>query len=157
MLRLPSLRSLAPILRGSKLASPTQKANLAMTADIAERLRARMQAVQEWIADEAPYVAVDQRHLDANTPERSMIPLSQCNCPCHHDPSIVHCVPCCDADSELAFEAVTSFLRIGRWLTLASPPSGEGSSPDIQDGHSKENQALDASDINSEARRRKSI
>ncbi len=30
-----------------------------------------MQGIREWMADEAPYVAADQRHLDANTPERA--------------------------------------------------------------------------------------
>lgn len=31
----------------------------------------RMQCIRQWMADEAPYVAADQRHLDANSPERA--------------------------------------------------------------------------------------
>lgn len=34
-------------------------------------IRMRMDSVREWMADNAPYVAADQRHLDANTPERA--------------------------------------------------------------------------------------
>lgn len=34
-------------------------------------IRARMDGIREWMADEAPYVTADQRHLDANTPERA--------------------------------------------------------------------------------------
>jgi hypothetical protein len=36
-----------------------------------EILRARINGIRQWMADEAPYVAADQRHLDANTPERA--------------------------------------------------------------------------------------
>lgn len=39
--------------------------------EIASTIRARMQGIREWMVDEAPYVTVDQRHLDANTPERA--------------------------------------------------------------------------------------
>lgn len=38
---------------------------------IATAIRSRMQGIREWMADEAPYVTADQRHLDANTPERA--------------------------------------------------------------------------------------
>lgn len=38
---------------------------------IASAIRTRLRCIREWMAEEAPYVAVDQRHLDANTPERS--------------------------------------------------------------------------------------
>ncbi len=39
--------------------------------EILSVIRARMQSIREWMAEEAPYVTVDQRHLDANTPERA--------------------------------------------------------------------------------------
>ncbi len=39
----------------------------ASTAKIQERLK----QICEWLADEAPYVVADQRHLDVNTPERA--------------------------------------------------------------------------------------
>jgi hypothetical protein len=39
--------------------------------NLASTIRKRMRGLREWIADEAPYVAVDQRHLDENTPERA--------------------------------------------------------------------------------------
>lgn len=38
---------------------------------IASTIRTRMDGIREWIADEAPYIVADQRHLDANTPERA--------------------------------------------------------------------------------------
>ncbi len=34
-------------------------------------IRTRMQDIREWMADEALYVAVDQRQLDDHTPERA--------------------------------------------------------------------------------------
>jgi hypothetical protein len=34
-------------------------------------IRQRMDKIQEWIGDEAPYIVADQLHLDANTPERA--------------------------------------------------------------------------------------
>jgi len=34
-------------------------------------LKSRRDRIREWLDDEAPYTAVDQRHLDANTPERA--------------------------------------------------------------------------------------
>jgi hypothetical protein len=39
--------------------------------EIASAIRSRMEGIREWIADEAPYITADQRHLDANTPERA--------------------------------------------------------------------------------------
>jgi len=39
--------------------------------NIISAIRARLQGIREWMADEAPYVTVDQRHLDAHTPERT--------------------------------------------------------------------------------------
>jgi hypothetical protein len=39
--------------------------------EIISAIRTRMQGIREWMADEAPYVTADQRHLDANTPERA--------------------------------------------------------------------------------------
>jgi len=38
---------------------------------ITSAIRTRLQDIREWMAEEAPYVAADQRHLDANTPERA--------------------------------------------------------------------------------------
>jgi hypothetical protein len=40
-------------------------------AEITSAIRARMQGIREWMADEAPYVTADQRHLYENTPERA--------------------------------------------------------------------------------------
>jgi hypothetical protein len=34
-------------------------------------LRQRRDTIQEWLDEEAPYTVVDQRHLDAHTPERA--------------------------------------------------------------------------------------
>ena len=39
--------------------------------DIASAIRGRLRGIREWMAEEAPYVVADQRHLDANTPERA--------------------------------------------------------------------------------------
>ena len=39
--------------------------------EVATTIRARMEGIREWMADEAPYISADQRHLDANTPERA--------------------------------------------------------------------------------------
>ena len=36
-----------------------------------DAIRARHDALQRELADAAPYAAADQRHLDANTPERA--------------------------------------------------------------------------------------
>jgi hypothetical protein len=38
---------------------------------IASAIRARIQVLREWMAEEAPYTVADQRHLDENTPERA--------------------------------------------------------------------------------------
>jgi hypothetical protein len=42
----------------------SQKSKVAM-------LRQRRDNIREWLEDEAPYTEVDQRHLDAHTPERA--------------------------------------------------------------------------------------
>ena len=34
-------------------------------------IQTRMQGIQEWMAEEAPYAVADQRHLDLNTRERA--------------------------------------------------------------------------------------
>ena len=34
-------------------------------------LRQRRDSIREWLDEEAPYTDVDQRHLDAHTPERA--------------------------------------------------------------------------------------
>lgn len=34
-------------------------------------LRQRRDSIREWLDEEAPYTEVDQRHLDAHTPERA--------------------------------------------------------------------------------------
>lgn len=41
-----------------------QKSKVAM-------LRQRRDNIREWLDEEAPYTEVDQRHLDAHTPERA--------------------------------------------------------------------------------------
>jgi ribosome modulation factor len=41
-----------------------QKSNVNM-------LRQRRDNIREWLDEEAPYTDVDQRHLDAHTPERA--------------------------------------------------------------------------------------
>lgn len=30
--------------------------------------------------------------------------LNDCNCPCHEDDSIIHCIPCCGGESEEILE-----------------------------------------------------
>ena len=35
-------------------------------------LRQRRDSIREWLEEEAPYTDVDQRHLDAHTPERAL-------------------------------------------------------------------------------------
>lgn len=39
--------------------------------EIVSAIRTRHRGIREWLADQAPYVTGDQRHLDANTPERA--------------------------------------------------------------------------------------
>jgi hypothetical protein len=39
--------------------------------NLTSAIRARMQGIREWIAETAPYLTADQRHLDAHTPERA--------------------------------------------------------------------------------------
>ena len=39
--------------------------------DNASLLRQRRDSIREWLDEEAPYTDVDQRHLDAHTPERA--------------------------------------------------------------------------------------
>ena len=34
-------------------------------------LKRRRDGIRQWLDDEAPYTECDQRHLDANTPERA--------------------------------------------------------------------------------------
>jgi hypothetical protein len=34
-------------------------------------LRRRRDGIRDWLDEEAPYTAVDQRHLDSDTPERA--------------------------------------------------------------------------------------
>lgn len=34
-------------------------------------LKSRRDQIREWLDDEAPYTAADQKHLDADTPERA--------------------------------------------------------------------------------------
>jgi hypothetical protein len=38
---------------------------------VTSAIRKRMEGIRKWMADEAPYVTADQRHLDENTPERA--------------------------------------------------------------------------------------
>lgn len=39
--------------------------------EIISAIRTRMHSMREWMAEECPYVTVDQRHLDEHTPERA--------------------------------------------------------------------------------------
>ncbi len=39
--------------------------------EMIETIRGRMQGIRDWIADDAPYICADQRHLDEHTPERA--------------------------------------------------------------------------------------
>jgi hypothetical protein len=43
----------------------------ALDPKMASAIRARLQGIREWMAEECPYVTADQKHLDANTPERA--------------------------------------------------------------------------------------
>ena len=36
-----------------------------------EKFQARADGLADWIRDNAPYIAADQKHLDENTPERA--------------------------------------------------------------------------------------
>lgn len=38
---------------------------------IISAIRARLQGIRKWMAEETPYVTADQRHLDEHTPERA--------------------------------------------------------------------------------------
>ncbi len=40
-------------------------------ADVIEKLTQRRDGIREWLADNAPYIAADQKHLDDNTVERA--------------------------------------------------------------------------------------
>jgi len=39
--------------------------------DKIESLKRRRSDLKQWLADEAPFTFADQKHLDANTPERA--------------------------------------------------------------------------------------
>jgi hypothetical protein len=39
--------------------------------EIACAIRTRIESIREWMDQEAPYVASDQRHMDEHTPERA--------------------------------------------------------------------------------------
>ncbi len=40
-------------------------------AQMIERWEKRADGQRDWLAENAPYATADQRHLDANTPERA--------------------------------------------------------------------------------------
>jgi hypothetical protein len=42
-----------------------------MPMDLATQLETRRAKLKRWLADEAPYTSVDQRHLNASTPEKA--------------------------------------------------------------------------------------
>jgi hypothetical protein len=44
---------------------------MAIDSVTAATIRRRLKNIREWIDAEAPYLPGDQRHLDANTPERA--------------------------------------------------------------------------------------
>jgi hypothetical protein len=44
---------------------------MSIDAKTEDKLRERIEELKQWLSDEAPYIASDQRHLDAHTPERA--------------------------------------------------------------------------------------
>jgi hypothetical protein len=36
-----------------------------------DKLKDRLKGIEEWMAENAPYVVADQKHLDENSPERA--------------------------------------------------------------------------------------
>ena len=48
------------------------------SSSIADEIRAKRDAVKRELADISPYAFTDQRHLDANTPERAYWHLGYC-------------------------------------------------------------------------------
>lgn len=46
------------------------RSNMSYNSQVA-MLRQRRDNIREWLEEEAPYTEVDQRHLDAHTPERA--------------------------------------------------------------------------------------
>lgn len=36
-----------------------------------DKMRRRAEGIREWLSDEAPYTVMDQKNLDANTPEKA--------------------------------------------------------------------------------------
>ena len=44
---------------------------MAIDSVSAATIRRRLKNIRKWIDEEAPYLPGDQRHLDANTPERA--------------------------------------------------------------------------------------
>jgi hypothetical protein len=56
---------------GTDLASKALGYMTTLDPKIASAIQARLQGIREWMAEEAPYSIADQRHLDANTPERA--------------------------------------------------------------------------------------
>jgi hypothetical protein len=50
---------------------PKWSAMSAIDPKLTEAIQSRMQSIREWMADEAPYVSADQKHLGQHTPERA--------------------------------------------------------------------------------------
>jgi hypothetical protein len=44
---------------------------MSLDPKIAFAIQQRINSIREWMADEAPYATVEQRHLDPHTPERA--------------------------------------------------------------------------------------
>jgi hypothetical protein len=44
---------------------------MSMDNKIAAQLSTRRAKLRRWLADEAPYISADQKHLNANTPEQA--------------------------------------------------------------------------------------
>lgn len=42
-----------------------------MDRDMIDAIQKRIKDIREWLADDAPYVMTDQRHLNEHTPERA--------------------------------------------------------------------------------------
>lgn len=44
---------------------------MSLPAEFEMIIRTRHKTISDWLADEAPYVIADQKHLDEHTPERA--------------------------------------------------------------------------------------
>lgn len=42
-----------------------------MAEEVLEKIENRAAGLRTWLSESAPYISADQKHLDANTPERA--------------------------------------------------------------------------------------